>query len=146
MESGVNAYLYVDADPLTFIDPYGLWKVKGPLKGGSYSTYIYTSNGPLKHSDVTGEGFVDCVKALAELVTATAVLTGRIEDMKAKEGKPDPGNHPKAIQQAVKRVKNAIAKVARSFACVAGAAAAIGAAQAAIDAAAPYLVVAALAL
>jgi RHS repeat-associated protein len=30
MESGVNTYLYVDADPLRFIDPYGLWKVKGP--------------------------------------------------------------------------------------------------------------------
>jgi hypothetical protein len=30
LESGANTYLYVDASPLSFIDPYGLWKVKGP--------------------------------------------------------------------------------------------------------------------
>ncbi len=30
LESGVDAYGYVGGHPLAFIDPYGLWKVKGP--------------------------------------------------------------------------------------------------------------------
>jgi RHS repeat-associated protein len=129
-----------DYDPTTgrYIesDPIG-------LAGASYSTYTYTSDSPLKYADPTGEGFVDCIKAVAELVTATAVLNGRIFDMQANAGKPDPMNHAKAIQQAVNRVKNALDKVVRSCACVAGAVAAIAAAGAAIEAAAPYLLVAA---
>lgn len=30
LESGVNTYMYVDNDPLVYVDPFGLWKVKGP--------------------------------------------------------------------------------------------------------------------
>jgi RHS repeat-associated protein len=133
-QAGLHYNYFRDLDPATgrYIesDPIG-------LAGGSHSIYIYTNDSPLKHSDITGEGFVDCLKALGELITATAVLHGRIHDMEINAGKPDPLNHPKAIQQAVNRVKNALDKVVRSCACVAGAAAAIAAAEAAIEAAAP---------
>lgn len=30
LRRGTNLYIYVDANPVSFIDPFGLWKVKGP--------------------------------------------------------------------------------------------------------------------
>ena len=141
-ETGLNYNYFRDFDPAMGCyvesDPIG-------LAGGRYSTYTYTSDSPLQRADPTGEGFVDCAKALAELVLATATLNGRILDMEAHAGEPDMMNHAKAIEQAVNRVKNALDKVLRSCACIAGAAAAVAAAKAAIEAAAPYLLVAALA-
>ena len=71
-----------------------------------------------KYADPAGEAFVDCVKALAELVTATVVLNARILNMQANAGKPDLMNHAKATQQAANRVKNALDKVLRGCTCV----------------------------
>ena len=124
---------YVEPDPIG-------------LKGGSSSIYVYVNDRPLRHVDPTGEGFVDCAKAIGELVKATAVLNGRIEDMEVNAGEEDPGDHGKAIEQAANRVRHAVDKVLRSCGCVAGAAAAIAAGKAALDAAAPYLLEAAAAL
>jgi RHS repeat-associated protein len=117
---------YVESDPIG-------------LKGGSLSTYAYVNDQPLKRVDPSGEGFVDCIKAVAELVKATAALSGRMDDMDAHAGIEDPMNHPKAIEQAVNRVRKALDKVERSCGCAVGAAAAIAAAKAALERAGPYL-------
>lgn len=61
--------------------------------------------------DPSGCGFIDCVKALAELADALKDLAQR-EAENAAAGKCDPG-HDKAIQQAKNRVANAVAKAAK---------------------------------
>jgi len=99
-------------------------------------------------SDPNGTGFVDCAEALAELIAATATVTGRVADIEANGGKPDAG-HVKALQQALKRMNNALRTVQNHCACELEAAAAIAAAAAAAAAAAeaiaPYIALGAIA-
>lgn len=61
--------------------------------------------------DPSGCGFIDCVKALAELADALKNLAQR-EAENAAAGNCDPG-HDKAIQQAKNRVANAVAKTVK---------------------------------
>jgi hypothetical protein len=82
-----------------------------------------------------------CASALAELVSATAAVLGRVADIVRFANKPDKG-HIKALRQAVDRLKTAMQKVTNSCLAYAGAAAAVAAAEAALEAAAPYLLVA----
>jgi hypothetical protein len=85
------------------------------------------------------DGIVDCAEALAELVSATANLQGRILNEVLNQGQPDPMDHGKAIAQAVNRLNNALTRVKKHCPIYAGAAAAIAAAEAALEAAVPYL-------
>jgi hypothetical protein len=94
------------------------------LAGGSYSTYIYCAANPLTKTDSSGEGFIDCARALAELQAATLNVELRLADIIRCGNRPDPG-HIKALKQAVNRLQNAYDAVYKHCGSYIGAAAAL---------------------
>jgi RHS repeat-associated protein len=114
------------------------------LAGGSYSTYAYCAANPLTNTDSSGEAFVDCANALAELQKATLNVELRIADIVRCGSKPDAG-HIKALRQAVERLENAYEKVAKHCGSYIGAAAALATAAVVLAEAAAALAAAAVA-
>ena len=135
-----NRYYDLNAGRFFSEDPIG-------FRGG-INLYAYVGNNATNQTDPDGEGYVDCNKALAELLEATARVTARTAAIAAHGGRPDVG-HQKALQQAVVQLKEALDKVRKHCGCyvqlAAEIAAAIAAAEAALEAAAPYLAMAAAA-
>jgi len=76
--------------------------------GGDTNLYTYVANNATNDIDPTGEGFIDCGKALAELARAEGELLRRMAERAAAQ-RPDYG-HNKAIDQAKKRLRNALDK------------------------------------
>ena len=76
--------------------------------GNGTDFYLYAGNDPVGIDDPSGCGFIDCLKALAELDDALFDLAKR-EAENVAAGKCDSG-HDKAIRQAKNRVLNALAK------------------------------------
>jgi hypothetical protein len=73
--------------------------------------YAYAGNDPVSNDDPSGCGFIDCVKALAELTAAQANLARRQAEHAAAGGTEcDTMQHDKAIEQAKNRVRNALLK------------------------------------
>jgi RHS repeat-associated protein len=133
--SGLNLATYRAMDGIT-----GRFMNRDPLgEDGGVNLYAYVGGNPVNSIDPSGLGVVDCAKALQELLLATVVLEGRVNDMIIHLGLPDPLNHAKAINQAINRVNAALDKVKTHCSCYKGAAAAIAAAEAALGAAAPFL-------
>jgi RHS repeat-associated protein len=141
-ETGIYYYRARYYDPTT-----GRFPSEDPLKfGGGINFYAYVGNNVVNRTDPDGYGVVDCVKALAELVAATANVVLRTAAMEAHAGMVDPMQHAKALKQAVNRLKEALDKVEKHCSCdpktQVEIAAAIVAAELALEAAAPYLVLA----
>ncbi len=86
---------FVSEDPLEF-------------RGNGPNFYDYAGNDSVDNVDPNGCGFIDCVKAIAELERALQELATR-EAENAAARKCDKG-HDKAIEQAKNRVRNALAK------------------------------------
>lgn len=94
-----------------YYDPQiGRWISEDPLEfgGNGPNFYAYAGNDPIVNLDPSGCGFIDCVKAIAELERALQELARREAENAAAE-KCDKG-HDKAIEQAKNRVRNALAK------------------------------------
>ena len=66
--------------------------------GNGTNFYAYAGNDPVDNVDPSGCGFIDCVKALAELERALAKLAERQAE-NAAAGKCDSG-HDKSIEEA----------------------------------------------
>jgi hypothetical protein len=143
-ETGLNQNWNRDYDPMVgrYIesDPVG-------LAGGSYSTYAYCNANPLARTDLSGQAFVDCAAALAELEKATIQVEIRLTDIAATIacGRTPDAGHIKALQQAVNRLEKAYKLVNDHCGNYTGAVAALAAAAAALVAAAAYLAVAVVA-
>lgn len=112
--------------------------------GAGINLYAYIGNSATNRTDPSGETFVDCLKALADLASATARVEIRVAEIVASGGDPDYG-HQKALQQALNDLKDALDRVKKHCSCYIGAAALIAAAEAAFEAALPYLEFAVLA-
>jgi RHS repeat-associated protein len=120
----------------------GTWPNRDPFgEKGGLNLYVNVGNNEISQIDPDGRGFVDCMKALAELAKWTAEVSRRVAEIQADNLGTglDPG-HVRALAQAVGKLNAAMDKVAKHCACEAGAGAAIAAAGAALEAALPYLV------
>jgi RHS repeat-associated protein len=138
-ESDLLYYGYRYYNPST-----GRWLSRDPIgEKGGLNIYAFTGNNLITQIDSDGRGIVDCLKALADLAKWTAIVDGRVADIIAHGGNPDPG-HQKALDQAVTNLNDALRRVAQYCTCYAISAALLQAAAAAIEAALPYLPVLAL--
>jgi RHS repeat-associated protein len=75
--------------------------------GKTMQTYGYASGSPVAYIDPTGEGIVDCGKAVAELISLRNRLRKRVEE---NAECPDKG-HDKAIEQLTRAYEAQKAKV-----------------------------------
>ncbi len=111
-ETGLYYYRARYYDPGTgrFIgeDPIG-------FEGGSWNIYTYVSNSPIRFSDWSGLGVVDCLKAQLELTAAQVKLANRIRERQEgiERGEINDPGHDKSIEQAKNRVRKAEEKVAK---------------------------------
>ena len=132
-ETGLYYYRARYYDPTTgrFLneDPTG-------FKGG-INLYGCVGNDPINKTDPDGTGFVDCLKALADLARATANLEKDLRNI-PKGACPDPG-HQKELRQRYEDLNEALKLVVKHCGKYAGAAAAIAAATRALIAVLPYL-------
>jgi RHS repeat-associated protein len=109
--------------------------------GGGVNFYAYVGNNAINRTDPNGQAFIDCLKALQELIAATANVEDRIADIIANGSNPDCG-HKQALEEATNRLNNALDKVKKHCSFYAGAAAAIAAGLAVLEEAAPFLLAA----
>lgn len=122
---------YIESDPIG-------------LAGGSYATYEYCNANPLARTDPSGEAFVNCAKALAELEKAEAKVAGRLAEMADTVacGRRVDSGHIQSLGESVNRLKNAIDNVNKHCGKYTGAAAALAAAAATLAEAVALLFVA----
>jgi RHS repeat-associated protein len=104
---------------------------------GGINLYGCVGNDPINKTDPDGTGFVDCVKALADLARATANLEKDLRNI-PKGSCPDAG-HKKELQQRYDDLNEALKKVVKHCGKYAGAAAAIAAATRILIQVLPYL-------
>ena len=122
---GTGSYFY----RARYYDPnIGRFISQDPLElnGNGTNFDAYAGNDPIDNADPSGCGFVDCVRALADLLRATYNLQKDLSGI-AKCGECNAG-HKKELRGRVTDLKNAIDLVQKHCATYAGAAAAIGAA------------------
>jgi len=126
-ETGLNYNWMRDYDPLIgrYIesDPIG-------LAGGTYSTYEYCNANPLAHGDESGQAFIDCAKAVAELAAQTVIVASRITAILLCKV-PDYG-HFKALREALNKLDELYDKVNKHCGDFPGAGPALTAAAGAI--------------
>ena len=96
------------------------------FKGG-INLYGCVGNDPINKTDPDGTGFVDCLKALADLARATANLEKDLRNI-PKGACPDPG-HQKELRQRYEDLNEALKLVVKHCGKYAGAATAIAAAK-----------------
>ena len=104
---------------------------------GGINLYGCVGNDPINKTDPDGTGFVDCLKALADLARATANLEKDLRQI-PKGTCPDAG-HQKELRQRKEDLEDALKLVVKHCGKYAGAAAAIAAATRALIAVLPYL-------
>ncbi len=107
---------------------------------GGINLYGCVGNDPINKTDPDGTGFVDCLKALADLARATANLQRDLRNI-PKGTCPDAG-HKKELQQRKEDLQDALDKVVKHCGKYAGAATAIAAATAVLIEVAPYIEIA----
>jgi hypothetical protein len=92
-------------------DESARWTAKDPLLfgGDGENLYAYVLLDPINQIDATGEGIVDCAKAIADYVRYKDKLNKRIAENLSC---PDPG-HDKAIEQLRNRVEQEEQRVRR---------------------------------
>ena len=90
----------------------GRWTAKDPVgfDGDGANLYEYVLADPMTHVDASGEGIVDCAKAIAEYLRVKSKLDRRIQENLCNP--PDRG-HDKAIEQLRNRVDKEKQKVLR---------------------------------
>jgi len=132
-ETGLYYYRARYYDPSTgrFLneDPTG-------FKGG-INLYGCVGNDAINKTDPDGTGFVDCLKALADLARATANMEKDLHNI-PKGSCPDAG-HQKELRQRYEDLNEALKKVVKHCGKYAGAAAAIAGATKLLIEVLPYL-------
>jgi RHS repeat-associated protein len=104
---------------------------------GGINLYGCVGNDPINKTDPDGTGFVDCLKALADLARATANLEKDLRQI-PKGTCPDAG-HQKELRQRKEDLEDALKRVVTHCGKYAGAAAAIAAATRILIQVLPYL-------
>lgn len=90
----------------------GRWTSKDPIRfeGDGPNLYGYVLNDPVNQIDSSGEGVVDCGKAVGDYLDCRKKLDKRIEENICSPNGPDYG-HDKAIEQLENRCEKAKEKV-----------------------------------
>jgi RHS repeat-associated protein len=99
-DTGLVRFGARDYDPVI-----GRWVSKDPIlyDGDGPNLYVYVLNGPTSRIDLTGEGFVDCAKAIARYLECKEKGNRSLDNRRAEnECDPDRG-HQKAIEQKNRR-------------------------------------------
>jgi RHS repeat-associated protein len=106
-DTGLVRFGARDYDPVV-----GRWISKDPIRfdGDGPNLYGYVLSDGINLIDASGEGFVDCAKAVQEYINARNNVNGRLDDIQRHGGCSDPG-HDKALDQARNRLDNKKQKV-----------------------------------
>jgi uncharacterized protein RhaS with RHS repeats len=138
-ETGLNQNRNRDYDPMV-----GRYLQGDPIgfEGGSLSLYEYAKANPLTCADPSGEGIVNCGRAVSNLIKATGRLATKVAASLNCDSPLDKG-HRDAIKEAATKLREALSLVQAHCADYEGAAAAIAAGLAVLGAAGDLLAFAA---